>query len=1062
MLNETENDRPTSPTLAHFFVTHRQVAWVFLIANLVWGCFCFYTMPQRKDPYIPMRRSLVTVTWPGASARQVEDQVTKPIEQAASRSTNVAKIESVSMPGVSFVYLALDEYIESDMDKAFDDIKIKLDGIHNLPPGAGPIQYEKDFGDTAALTMSIASPQTGGVYKYSNRNLDNFSDLIGRTFQKIGSVSKVTRSGVVPESVNITYSQATMAALGVKPGDLPQVIAAHNVDAPGGLIDLAPNYVRIDSPQGLQDENGVGNVQVATGPFGPVHLRDIANVERGYQDLPMALDYSEWRDASGVWMRSPAVTIAVYMRTGGNIAQTGKAIDTAMASLKGRIPADLIVTRISDQPAQVAESVGLFARSLAEGILLIVLVALIGFQDWRSALLMACAIPLTLAMTGGFMALLGIDIQQVSVASLIIALGLLVDDPVVAGDAIKREMAAGRRPEVAAWLGPTKLATAIAFATFTNIVAYLPFLMVKGDTGRFLYALPVVMTCALIASRIVSMTFVPLLGYYLLRSGAKPAAAPSHDTDRLRTGYRALVTFCIRYRKAVMAWSVLFLIAGGLLFTQIKQSFFPYDAQYLSYVEVALPENASLAATDAVTRRAENIIEDTAARIAGPRALVSLNTFVGHAPPRFWFTLFPQQPQPSYAMIVVHMSTKTGTMRLHTPLQEALTRGIPDARIDVHELETGRPIGIPVAVRISGDDPDEVRRIGGSVEAIYSKIPIAARVRDDWGASGVRLKVVPDPQRAFDNGVTDQDIALATATATSGSVVGLLRSGDKQIPIVVRLRAEDRPKPADIGQVSVYASKKNRYVLLRDVASVITQTEPIVLRRRNQFPCITVSCFPAPGHLATDVVAAAQPQMRKLEASLPPGYTIEQGGEIEEQVKAFLQLVSVLVVSIACIYLALVFLFKNAVKPLLVFAAVPYGLIGSVIGLRVMSEPFGFMAFLGIISLMGVLVSHIVVLFDFIEAAQHRGDSLETALIEAGVQRLRPILITVGATVIAFMPLALHGGPLWEPLCYAQIGGLTIGAFSTLLLVPALYTIFVRDWKIVQWKAEMEVDTAKR
>jgi multidrug efflux pump subunit AcrB len=236
------------------------------------------------------------------------------------------------------------------------------------------------------------------------------------------------------------------------------------------------------------------------------------------------------------------------------------------------------------------------------------------------------------------------------------------------------------------------------------------------------------------------------------------------------------------------------------------------------------------------------------------------------------------------------------------------------------------------------------------------------------------------------------------------------------------------------------------------IENLLRSFAEFVLRRRNQFPCITVSCFPTQGHLASDVDGAAQGPLDRLRASLPPGYQIEQGGEIEEQQKAFLQLVAVLAVSVVCIYLALVFEFKNVVKPLLVFAAVPYGMVGAVIGLRAMNEPFGFMAFLGIISLVGVLVSHIIVLFDFIEAAHARGDSLETALLDAGVQRLRPILITVGATVIAFVPLALHGGPLWEPLCYAQIGGLCVGAFTTLLLVPTLYTIFVRDWKIIQWE----------
>lgn len=1168
--------------LARFFVEHRQIAWVLLVLNLGWGCGSYFLMPQRKDPYIPMRRSLATVTWPGASAQQVQDFVTKPIEQAVSRSNSVAKIESVSRPGVAFVYIALDEYLNTDMDRAFDDIKIKLDEVHDLPTGAGPIHYEKDFGDTATVTLSVSSPpisaseltvraatirraiqeirrgksnrqaftliycfpttlnahtaeppvqllaqrlethhwatsvrvlsapgfvgvdgvssQTDGALlteagafledqlhlstlhpdvwapvvirdpaatraqlapvagdRYSYRQLDEATSLIARTMQGIGSVSKVTRSGLLPETVFLNYAPDRLAALGLRPSLLPAALGAQNVASSGGTMDVQGRSVRIDPPRALENTTQIGSIPITSSADGvPVPLRDVVEIERGYQDPPPALDYEYRQDPTGVWRRSRSVTLAVYMRAGGNIEQTGQAVDTALASLKTRLPPDLQISRISDQPQQVRESVGLFLESLWQAVVLVVLVSLIGFREWRSALLIACAIPLTLAMAVGLMAAVGLELQQVSITSLIIALGLLVDDPVVAGDAIKRQLGRGRTPAIAAWLGPTRLGTAIAFATLTNIVAYLPFLVLKGDTGRFLYALPVVMTCALIASRLVSMTFVPLLGFYLLRP---ELAIGREGVNRFPMFYRRVVGGCIKHRPWVAGGSLLFLALGGLLFTQVKQSFFPADSQYLSYLEIHLPEDASLNATNRAAARAERVIADVAAKYGaelGPpgrpkRVLVSLSTFVGSSAPRFWFTLFPQQPEPNYAMIVMRVADKSDTLRLQCRLQDALSAGVPGARIDVHELETGRPIGIPVAVRITGDDPARLRRIAAAVEQIYRNIPVATRVRNDWGAAGMHLEVRADPTRASLSGVTEQDIADATGGGVSGRVVGVMRDGDTPIPIVARLRLEDRARLEDLNSLYVYSSQSDERVPLGQVAAIAPRLEPIVLRRRNQFPCITVSCFPTEGHLASDVDGAAQANLDKLRASLPPGYAIEQGGEIEEQQKAFLQLVAVLAISVVCIYLALVLEFKNVVKPLLVFAAVPYGMVGSVIGLRAMSEPFGFMAFLGIISLVGVLVSHIIVLFDYIEAAHARGETLETALLDAGVQRLRPILITVGATVIAFVPLAIHGGPLWEPLCYAQIGGLCMGAFTTLLLVPTLYTIFVRDWKIVRW-----------
>ena len=1066
---------PKSGNLARFFVENRQIALLLLVANLLWGCYSYFSMPQRKDPFIPMRRSVVTVNWPGASAQQVEEFITKPIEQAVSRSNTVSRIDSVSRAGVSNVYVVLDEYTNTDMDKAFSDVKIKLDQVHNLPSGASPIYYEKDLGDTASITLSIASPKISPEVsrrlrsrhdlqfsedEYSYKQLDDYTDLIARTIQSIGSVSKVTRSGLVPQTVNVTYSRERLAALGLKPATLPVVLGTSNVSSAGGAFDAEGRHVRIDVPRDFQSLQDIGHTVIgATAAGAPIHLADVADIQRGYQDPPSDLDYFSCPDSQGNWQRCRSITLAIYMRSGGNIEQTGRDVDAALDQLKSMVPSDLVVSRISDQPQQVRESVGLFIESLWQAVILVVLVSLIGFREWRSALLMACAIPLTLAMTVGMMALLGLELQQVSITSLIIALGLLVDDPVVAGDAIKRQLILGRPASTAAWLGPTKLGTAIAFATLTNIVAYLPFLLLKGDTGRFLFALPVVMTCALVASRIVSMTFVPLLGYYLLRT-PKSEDLEREQTGRFRASYRRLVTWCIQYRKLVTAASLLFLVAGGLLFLNIKQSFFPYDSQYLSYVDIWLPEDASLSATNQAAAQAEGVIERVAAKYGAeqgepghPRkVLISLSTFVGSSSPRFWFTVFPQEPQPNYATIIVHVAEKGDTRRLQYRLQDALSSEIPGARIDVHELGTGRPIDIPTAVRIIGNDPDKLRQIADSVKQIYNNDPYATRVRDDWGSYGVHLAVKADTDKAAQYGVTEQDIADASNTDISGSPVGVLREGDTQIPIIARLRRQDRGEITDLNDLNVSSSLDGRSVPLQQVATITPVMEPMVFRRRNQFACITVSCFPTEGHLAADVDKAALPQMKKLEATLPPGYRIEQGGEQEEQIRSFLQLVSVLIVSVICIYLALVFEFKNVVKPLLVFATAPYGMVGAVFGLRLMGQPFGFMAFLGIISLVGVLVSHIIVLFDFIETAHKRGDELETALLDAGVQRLRPILITVGATVLAFVPLAIHGGPLWEPLCYAQIGGLLIGAFSTLLLVPMLYTLFVKDWKLIKWE----------
>lgn len=1197
---------------SRFFVETRHVAWVLLIATCLWGVYGYLSMPQRKDPEVQVRTAVALTPWRGASAEKVEQLVTKKIETQIAANAKVTKIESISRTGLSVVYLDLDDNLK-ETGKELDDIKLKLDGITDLPDGAGPINFVKDFGDTAALMLTVASPKASQVEielraktiqsaieqarrqfvatpsgesakgqnilpegvitngnegraalivclpqstatenlhtvrkhrdmfvryleeqklfsnsrmlegagfigvdaavsaddasllkaaeqfvreqlqaaefhpdawpmtvirdprqtqeklaavagdKYSYRELDQFTDLIEKTIKTLPSVSKVSRSGLLNEKIFLYYSQERLAAYGIQNSKLPDILSARNITLPGGQLEVEGKNLSIDPTGEFQSEKEIGDVAVTTSANGsPVYLRDLAEVVRGYDSPARFLNYYNWRDANGVWHRTRAVTLSVQMRSGEQIDKFGEAIDATLADLKLRLPEDLAMARTSDQPLQVRENVSLFMNSLYEAVFLVVIVSLIGFWEWRSAALMALSMPITLLMTFGMMYSLGIDLQQVSVASLIIALGLLVDDPVVAGDAIKRDLASGHPPVISAWLGPTKLATAILYATVTNIVAYLPFLLLKGATGEFIYSLPVVLTCSLVASRLVSMTFIPLLGYYLLR----PKAEASLE-ERRKKGFAAFYyrvgNAAINHRWKVLAGSLVFLAIGGFFASQLKQSFFPKDLSYLSYVDVWLPEDAPLTATNEAARRAEEVIRDVVQEYGKEHknqdVLQSLTTFIGGGGPRFWFSVAPEQQQLNYAQIIIQVKDKHDTGHLIEPLQEALSARVAGARIDVRQLESGKAIGLPVQIRISGDDAAVLRSQAERVKEIFRSIPTTTRVRDDWGDESFTVKLRTDPDRANLAGVSNYDVAAASATAVSGQRVTSLREGDKQIPVVARLRMEERAQLADLNNLYVYSSQGTGRVPLGQVSSVEHSMQTEKLRRRNQFRTITVSCFPKDGVLPSEVMGAAREQLDAFAGALPPGYKMEIGGEEAEQVKGFKDLTVVLMISIVAIFLALVFQFKHAIKPLIVFAAIPFGMVGALISLWVMGAPFGFMAFLGCVSLVGVIVSHVIVLFDFIEEAHEHGATLREALLDAGIMRLRPVMITVGATVIALFPLAAHGGPLWEPMCYAQIGGLSVATFITLLLVPVLYSIFVLDLKLVKWETigeEME------
>jgi multidrug efflux pump subunit AcrB len=1212
MAHKSDQERiEQTRNVPRFFVEHPQVSWVLLAGVLIWGWFGYHSMPQRKDPNIPVRVAVASCSWPGATSQQVEQLITRPIEDTVAQNKTIHAgtpadygVRSISLPGYSYVYIQLIDDVD-DLKRQFSDINLKLNALSGqLPQGAGPITFQSDFGDTAALMLTVASPKADSVEidlrsqsiqaavrsaraskkivppakpvtiiypfptsvspraiasaaalfereamqagilrnttqiqgtgfigvdgtssrqdasiqafireffanqvqrselhpdawsaiivhdpvetreklaevagdKYSYAELDDFSDLIARTVQGAPETSKVERRGVQPQTIYLEFSQDRLAAYGLQPADLSKLIQAHNIIAPGGVFETGQREIILTPSGQFESPEAIGDSVVTTTAAGaPVYLRDLVDISRGYQSPANYLNYYTWRDSDGRWRRSRAVTIAIYMRDQKQIAKFGESVDAKLAQLHRILPADLITVHTSDQPLQVKENIHLFLRALYEAIILVVIVSLIGFWEWRLALIMALAIPITLAMTFGVVYMLGIDLQQVSVATLIIALGLLVDVPVVSGDGIKRGLAEGLPRKVAAWLGPTKLATAIFFATITNVIAYLPFLMLTGNTGQFLKSLPIVMTASLLCALVVSMTFIPFLGYYIQRPPKEKEARIEEKRERGFYGfYNKLVGRAIAHRWIVLLGSLVFLVAGGLFASRLKQQFFPEDVQYWFYLDVWLPNDVPLTATNDAALQAEavvcQVLSDTEARShenKNQHDLTSVTSFIGGGGPRFWFSISPEAPQTNYAQVIVQVSDKELTPKIIGPLQSALSRNVPGAWITVRQLQTN-PVETPVEILISGQADTDVKDEAADIQTlrgiatqainVLQQSPGIAVMRDDWSPDSPQVKIQIDPDRANVVGITNADVANSTAAAISGAPVGLLKEGNKSIPIVARLRGQERAQLGQIENLYVYSAQQNTRVPLLAVASVRNILETGRIRRREHFRTISVLCFPAPGVLASETLGPAQSKLNDLKKSLPPGYQLEIGGEQAKQVDGFLNLAVVLLISLVGIYLALLIQFNNAVKPLLVFAAAPYGMIGALIALAVMHTPFGFMAFLGVASLIGVIVSHVIVLFDFIEEMHEKGEPLERALPDAGIERIRPVMITVGATILALFPLALEGGPLWKPLCYAQIGGLAVATFITLLLVPVFYAIFVLDLKWIAW----EVTTKER
>ncbi|WP_444901727.1 efflux RND transporter permease subunit [Microbulbifer sp. SSSA007] len=920
----------------------------------------------------------------------------------------------------------------------------------------------RDLASTRARLSMVAGA------KYSYRQLDDFSELVAANIRTLPQVKRVLRSGVLHQQVNLIYSQERLASYDLRPDMIAPILNARNNIIPGGTLTVENMDIPIFPSGDFNNYKEIGDVPVALSEDGtPVYLRGILDVTLGYESPPTLLNYYIYKNKQGNWHRHRSINLSVQMLDGEQIGELGKALDKVLARVKVDLPPDLIIERVSDQPRQVKESVGLFIEALIEAIILVVIVAFIGFSDWRSAVLLMISIPITLAMTFGFIQFMGVDIQQVSIAALIIALGLLVDDPVVAGDAIKRQMAAGKPSFLAAWLGPTLLAKAIFFATLTNVVAYLPFLLLTGNQGDFLHSLPVVMACALIASRIVSMTFLPFIANIILRPPkVKELSLDLKRKQGLTGHYYRLAGWAIDHRKLVLLTTTVILVCGFALKSQLKNAFFPDDVQYLSYVDIWLQNDASIDATDSVANKAEQIIRETIAQYQkeigrDDSILEALSTTVGGGAPRFWYTINPQQQQPNYGQIIIRLSNKDLTPVLAPKIQQALTENIPGAYLDVRQLQT-TPVTYPFAIRVSGrvttgsvqeeQDILLLRQTAEKVKEIVQQSPYARTVRQDWSGESLTLLLNVMEDRAAMSGVTNADIALASSTGINGTEVATLRQGDKEIPIVARLRLDQRGQLEDINNLYVFSADSDVRVPLEQVAQTSIRFRTERIHRLEKFRTITVFAFPYAGFISSDIMADVKDELDELENTLPSGYQLQVSGDAANAKHGFLQLLMILCVSSSAIFLALVFQFSNLLKPLVVFATVPLGMVGALLALYVTGQPFGFMAFLGIVSLVGVIVSHIIVLFDFIEIRHAAGDPFREALLDAGIMRLRPILITISATTFALVPLAVHGGPLWQPLCFAQIGGLILATCGTLLLVPVLYTIMVVDLKWIRWE----------
>ena len=1008
-----------------------QVTLVLTAILFAAGVHALLTMPRREDPKITIRAGLVVAVYPGATAEQVEKQVTKKIEERLFRFEEVlkAKTYSTSRTNLAVVHVELEGWVK-DTDKFWSKLRHDLNElrVRELPQGVRGPTVNSDFGDTVALLLAIH----GGRYDY--RALKQHAERIEDELRTVRAVSKIKRYGEQKEQILLTSSLERMAQYGVDPLRIIGALQSRNIIAYAGEFDAGTAAVPMTASGLFQTEEQIRRVMVdvsrATGQ--PVYLGDLGSVSRRYQDPEFLTRYQG----------GPCLMLSVEMQEGNNIVDFGRAVREKLAALRLTLPPDLQLDVIADQPRVVEERIRHFIREFGIAIAAVILVTIL-LLPLRVAVISALAIPVTVAVTFAVMDALGVELHQVSIAALIVVLGMVVDDAIVIADNYVELLDRGVARAEAAWRSATELAVPVLTATLTIIASFLPLLLLSGSVGEFIAALPIAVAVALGSSYVVAMLLTPVLCRFFIRRGlhAPDAGTPANPPggrkrpsvlDLMQYGYNRAIGWALRRKAAAVAAGVIAFVGGLLLVRAAPEQFFPSAERSQFVADVWLPEGARLEATDAALRRIE-------ADLSQQSFVTAYATFVGASAPRFYYNVNPVPLTPNYGQLLVNTASARETPAYVAALRRQWRRLVPEARVIVKELQQGTVLEAPIEVRLIGDDVATLKRLGAQAEDVLRETPGAIFVHHDFREDAFQLRIQPVEEVANRMGLTNSSIAQQLAGAFSGAPVSTFWEGDRAVDIVLRLDDDRRETFDQVRNAYLFSLLTGARVPLREVARLENAWQPSRIVRRNGLRTLTVRSFFAEGRLASDVLREAKPRLAAL--SLPPGYQLTYGGEEESQAETFGEMRRALAVSLVAIFLILLFQFRSAWEPLLVMAAIPLSLLGAGAGLLLTRNPFGFTAFMGVVSLSGIVVRNSIILVDYLNERLRAGDDLETAARQAGERRLRPIFLTTMAAAVGVTPMILSRSSLWSPLASVIAVGLICSMFFTLVVVPVLFVL---------------------
>ena len=1006
--------------LSEWVLKHRSFTGFMIALVVLGGMFAYYRLGQMEDPPFTFRIMVVKTLYPGATALEVEQQLTDRLEKKIQELPNLDYLRSYSKPGESVIFVTpREDTPPKDIPELWYQVRKKVDDIRmTQPPGSiGPF-FNDEFGDTYSLLYAFS----GDGYDYAE--LKQAADSVRQQLLRVKDVEKIDLIGVQDEKIFVEFSDKKLAKLGLDASAVAQALQAQNGMTPAGTVFSSQRNLPIRLTGSFDSVDSVANlaVRIENRTF---KVGDFAKVTRGYTDP------SEFK------MRfngKPALGLGVTMNTKGNVLDLGEAVESTLAGIENELPLGLDVEPVANQAHVVKNQMAEFGRTFFEALATVLAVSFLSL-GWRTGSVVALTVPLVLAATLLVMLLCGIDLQRISLGGLILALGLLVDDAMIAIEMMARKLEEGWDRMRAATYAYRATAFPMLTGTLITIAGFLPVGLAKSSAGEYTVAIFQVVGISLILSWIGAVVFTPHLGFLILKVHSN-GDQPVHDLfdTPFYNRLRRWVDVCVAHRKKVIIATLALFGLGVVALTHVPEQFFPLSNRPEVIVDLWLPEGSSFEQTEAAAKRME-------ALLAKDEDVVNVASYIGSGTPRFFLLIVQQLANTNLAELVVMTKDNVARERVMQRVRQILATDFPAVRGRVKRLNVGPPMDYPLLFRVLGENPNIVRGIADRVAEVMRDNPNTVDVNDDWHDRMPSFRLALDQDKARALGVSTASLSQALQAHYAGIPVGQLREQDKLIDIVWRASPELRTAADELPDVAV-RTNNGKSVSLSQFVKFETVFEDGVRWRRNRFPAVSIRADVVDGKMAPDVAAEIIPKLKPMQDSLPAGYFIETGGSKEDAVTAqksiLIWIPLVLIVTLILLMMQL----QNLSRTFMVFSTAPLGVIGAAFALLLFRAPFGFVALLGILALAGMIMRNSVILVDQIEQDQNAGLDVWSAIVESTVRRFRPIMLTAAATILAMIPLSRND--FFGPQAIAIMGGLTVATALTVFFLPALYAAWFR------------------